>query len=145
ERVPDALRALRGRALQLHGATGPTCTATIGALHEVRRVVPHFGMLEYWDGTLTGEAQPPEVNAQELWSMGEGSSLLVGTLQTRGDCEGSLWARASDAPAPAILTEVASEPARDEEALRLLRASDAYRTLQREHDRFEGATRGAPW
>lgn len=145
ERVPEPLRLLRGRRLQLHGTTGPTCTATIDALHEMRRVWPHFGTVQHWNGFDTGVAQPRDVIAQELWAMGEGAELLVGTIQTRGDCEGSLWARAIDAPAPTVLVEVAPDPAHAEEALRQLRASDAYRTLQREHDQFEGVARGAPW
>ncbi|UJR79823.1 nuclear transport factor 2 family protein [Sandaracinus amylolyticus] len=145
ERVPDALRRLRGRALQLHGATGPTCTATIGALHEVRRVHPHFGSVQHWNGFETGVAQPRDVIARELWPMGEGGALLVGALTTSGDCRGSIWARASDAPAPTILAEVATDPAHAAEALRLLRGTDVHRALQRDHDDFEDVARGVPW
>lgn len=145
ERVPDALRRLRGRALQLHGATGPTCTATIGALHELRRVRPHFGSVQHWNGFETGVAQPRDVIARELWPMGEGGALLVGTLTTSGDCRGSSWARASDAPPPAILAEVATDPAHAAEALRLLRETDVHRALQRDHDELEDVARGVPW
>lgn len=144
--VPEAARALAGRAVQLYTATGPGCRGTIRELSVIRRVDVHFGTEQEWfdgDGGLRGD---PTLLAQQAWELGEAGALLAARIDPPpGGCNASRWGRVADLPALPVYTRRPADAAIEARALERLRATPAWTQLQAAYAQDPDATRDGRW
>jgi ketosteroid isomerase-like protein len=145
--LPAELGAWDGRRVRLFGASGEVCTATVRGLRVVRRVTPHFGVGQAWSGEHGDPPATQQQIADDTWSIaGAEGALFVGALQPDGaGCERGLFARAADAPLPAIYAPAPLEGQAREAALRALRALPAHAQIQRDYASYPDVTRNAAW
>lgn len=120
EAIPEALWAQRGRSFDLYGVEGKVCTARLGALTVLAQ---HDGPSLYdlfhgEDGDVDYEyfeaqEHSPAKIRREVWSQTAGyefpGAWLVAEVVSPTSCEGAVWARDSELPAPALL-RVSDEP-----------------------------------
>lgn len=144
--VPEAMRALAGRPVQLYTATGPGCRGTIRELAVIRRVDVHFGTEQQWfdgDGGLRGD---PTLLAQQAWELGESGALLAARVEPPpAGCNASRWGRVADLPALPVYTRRPADAALTTRALERFRALPAWTQLQAAYAQDPGATRDGRW
>lgn len=117
-KVPTELRSSVPSQLALYGVGRRVCTATVGELYLLRRVVVHFGTRGIWSGQSQDFPGPPPsdaVIARDIWREADRTLLVADLTATEGACEGALWARSADKPEP-VLFEREELSATDERA-----------------------------
>lgn len=148
-RAPDDPSKI-GQPVALYGPNGRRCTGRIAELVVLGLVIPHFGAVQTWDGTMTPDGRKvgdPQI-ARELWQMSDGGGrVLAGRLdRDPADCAGAVYARIepAEAPAPPVWRPRIATPAERNAALEALRRTDEHRELQRQ---FTAQVEGAegPW
>jgi len=118
-RVPKPLRAWKGRAVELVGADGPVCTATVKGFAVLGRVVPSW------------YAQP--ASRAEAWEDTRESRSLVAELRdVRGDCAGAIWARARGATSPVASPRLVGVDV-EAEVLAAARKTADYQAIERRY------------
>jgi len=140
-RVPTDIRSSVPEQIRLYGASGPVCTATVGDLYLLRRVVVHFGTRQYWNGEVDleeGAAPAPvldQVVADGIWGEAE-DTLLVAELTpdaTHGSagCDAALWAREVERPEPTVFQreELAPDHVLRRQLLDAVAALPSYRRI----------------
>lgn len=129
--VPEAVRALNGRAVQLYTATGLGCRGAIREIAVVRRVDVHFGTEQAWsdgDGGLRGD---PTTLAQQAWELGEEGALLAARVEPPPEgCNAARWGRVADLPALPVFTRRPADAALTAAALARFRATPSWTQLQ---------------
>ncbi len=121
-------QAWEGREVVGYGAQGEVCRGKLGRPRLLARAIPHFGVVQGWEGREEGTAPaPPAQIAAELWDLaGEAGRLLVAPL---AGCERAVYARPADAPAPAIFA-AAEDAALEKRARNAFRALPAHKAIQ---------------
>ncbi|MEZ4392273.1 MAG: nuclear transport factor 2 family protein [Polyangiales bacterium] len=144
--VPEAVRALDGRAVQLYTATGLGCRGTIRELAVIRRVDVHFGTEQAWsdgDGGLRGD---PTAIAQQAWELGEEGALLAARIEPPPEgCNASRWGRVADLPALPVYTRRPADPEVTAAALARFRATSSWTQLQTAYLEDPEASRAGKW
>jgi len=126
--LPAAVRALKGRSVNLLDAAGALCEARIVGFELYAEVIPHFGMVMSWHGQNGEPALSEAKIAEQIWALAPGA-ILIGKLSR--PCPG-LWALDAARTPP---TTAAPEPASPElraTALRAFRALPQYAEIQKE-------------
>jgi hypothetical protein len=136
-KLPEELRSWNGRRVRLFDFDRQICEASITGFRFVRRVSPHFSEKQEWK---EGGASKKSI-AKQVWALGEGGGMLLGTLDQRKACKDGKWARAGELPVPAI---VSPEPAGPLEpaVLAAFRKLPAWQKMQKE---FEADGRKGSW
>lgn len=111
-RLPEALRGLDGAAVTLYGAGGKVCEGTL-------RGLSLYGLSERGDEE---EREHPD----ELPSM---PALMAGLADAKGSCDGALWARRSELPAPAVYVKEKADAAQVARARAATEKLTAYAAL----------------
>lgn len=155
--LPSAIAAYEGQRVALVAESGPRCLARLGKVRLLRRVDPHFGTVQAWNGEDTGVPATPAQIASEAWELAsigspEGAdTFFAANLEgVPPECEGALLARPVDANEPLVLTKRPAASNRAARAIAAFRALPAHRQLQREletqhdgkgwWDAYEGAS-----
>lgn len=135
--LPELYPAMATRSYDLYGSEGKLCSATVGELRVVaqyegptlQEVVGWdvYEELDDWDElpASTREIRRALWDTQPLW--------LVGELVTEGDCEGALWARDSELPAPAVLRRSEQRNWFGDRLIAEFEGSEARAELEAEH------------
>lgn len=140
-------QALVGQAFNVYSASGQSCAARVSGFKVLVEAVPHFGMVQSWNGTVDGvrDGGPkagPAQRALSLWRLSEaGGRFLVAELDTV--CPEGLWARSAALPAPSLWRSRALSDDELAAARKAARSSAEYRELQRQ---FVAAfAKSVPW
>jgi hypothetical protein len=145
--LTPAQAAWAGRAVAVRGRDGAArCRATVADLHVLLRYEPHFGTVAAWEGRGDdGDPAPDDAAlAQEARETGAPRDWwLVGRLVPDAGqaCDGGLWARAADQPAPPpVAAAAAPDRALRRAALQRLRALPEWKRIAGDYrtDRLEG-------
>jgi hypothetical protein len=96
-RLPEAFRALGGKAVEVFDTKGKRCTATVGRFELQARATWHFGMIEQWK-----EAAQADI-AKDVWR--QAPSMLVAHLDAlKGGCGDLVFGRlVGSSTAPVVL------------------------------------------
>ena len=140
-KLPSRMRGWKGRAVRAFSADGSACDAKLVGFAVRAEVVPHFGMVNHWQGREgTAPASANEI-AEQLWELTEhGGRVLVGKLEPA--CSGALWALPAEKTLPLVAKRVDARPALREAAVKAFRALPSYEQIQKE---FAGYGKSAPW
>jgi hypothetical protein len=144
-RVPTEIRSHVPQQMKLYGASGSVCTANVGDLYLLRRVVVHFGTLQYWNGEVDLEegAKPTPLSdqamAEGIWEEAE-DTLLVAELTPdaahgSAGCDGALWARALGRPEPTVFQreDLAPDDALRTQLMAAVAALPSYKRIAAEY------------
>src|SRR5262249_51448990 len=137
-KLPDAIRAWKGKKVRVFDFAGPVCEAQVTGFEYVRRVIPHFSVHQEWEENKT----PAKDIAREVWESAEGSDILLGTLDEQTACKAGKWARDASLPAPKLLAAEDPDPAVARLAMQKFRKLPAWRKIQTEYQAFEGTPKG---
>ncbi|MBK6513858.1 MAG: nuclear transport factor 2 family protein [Polyangiaceae bacterium] len=154
-KLPDAIKAWRGKELRLFGAGGEACVATVSGFSFIGRARPHFGTVATWKGLDPGGQTPGKpatdaVIAEEVFDLSyghePGGRMLTADLKVKsGDCKGALWARDAALAVPAVAKgEPAPNNLRDK-ALEAFRKLPDYAPLDAAYAKEVPAPRAARW
>ncbi len=145
--LPARYQSLLGRAFKLYAGSGKSCTARVVGFKVLVEAVPHFGMVQAWNGMADGvntgavKASPAE-RALALWRLSEaGGRFLVAELDA--PCPEGLWARAETLPAPKLWSSRALSQDELSAAKKFVRRSADYRALQA--DFVAAFAKSVPW
>ena len=131
---PD-LRALDGARVQLAGARGAPCTATLRGLSVLSRIDVHFSVEQRWNGEgensqRVRRATGPQI-ARDVWGNG---MLLVARLDGLAPrCASATAARLASLPAAPVFVATTADAALTGHALASFRALPAWATLQAQY------------
>jgi ketosteroid isomerase-like protein len=142
-RLDESMRTLIGERVEVFGARGAVCTATVGPPVIVHRVVPHFGTVQHWDGDLGGSPSSDAQIAADVWELGASGALLAAPLEGE-ECERPLWARVAAEHHPKVFTPSLAEGGEQIRALSAFRSQPAHREIQADF-RSYGAGHSGPW
>ena len=129
-RVPKPLRAWQGKRVELVGASGVACTATIKGFALVGRVYPSY----YETGWANRSPRSKWDDTADPRAGAIGGRLLVGELRaTEGDCRTALWARPRAPEPPLAAAPVPASDAVTALALAQARKTSDYQAIQRRY------------
>lgn len=129
-------RVMPARPVAVYAADGTRCEGTLGEHRLVRRVVPHFGAVQVWNGEQGDPPVSAEARAEAIWTMGADETFLAAKVE---GCSGGLYAASRDAH-PVFYQGTED---RDGDALLTFRDLPAWRALQTDFtDVFDGT---GPW
>lgn len=129
-------RRLPSHPVAVFGADGARCEGTLGAHRLVRRVVPHFGAVQAWNGEQGNPRASDAERAEGIWTMGADETLLVAKVD---GCTSGLFATGREAH-PTFYRGAEDE---GDAALLAFRELSAWRDLQED---FTGEYDGTgPW
>lgn len=130
--LSPAQSALSGKPLRVVGRDGATCDGKVAGLKLMAAIVPHFGMVQAWQGTLEPETPGPKASDAEiaqsvLDSVWETDLALVGAIE---GCDGEF----AVSPTRAVRVYAPSAPSAQLEAQArdTLLSSPAFRAAQQE-------------
>lgn len=124
-----------GREVRVFTAAGTHCDGTLGPPRLMRRVVPHFGSVQAWNGE-EGAPYPDAQIAEDIWTMSAEKTLRVAEVQ---GCSEGLWVAAREA-SPQFYTPSAGG---GDAAGRAFQGLPDWRDLQETwSDEFDG---DGPW
>lgn len=112
--LPEALRRLDGAAVTLYGAKGKVCEAALKGL-------VLYGLSERGDEAAS---------EKELPSM---PVVMAGLTDKKGSCDGAVWARRSDAPAPVVFTPGPADAALVKKARAAVQQLGRYAAMKAEY------------
>lgn len=141
--VPAMLLAASGQRVDLYGRDGRACQVTLGAVHGLRREIPHFCTVEARNGggasgCSNDEPMTDREVAADVWKDGEVTLLVAEATRPDSACDGATWARPSARQAPSVFVP---EDMDDDTATRLqaaFRVTPSYRSIAREYVREPG-------
>jgi hypothetical protein len=122
KRLPPEILAWKGRAVTAFNFDGDRCDAKVAGFQLIGKVTPHFGTVEEW------RDQSPARAAAEAWELA--GKVLVGVLE---GCDGAVWARAANLPAPKIVTGHEPDPELRAAALEKFRALPEWKQIQKSY------------
>lgn len=140
-----------GKQVELYGPAGKVCEAKIVELELLAGVVPHFGTLDHWNGTLDKTTRKSDgYVAAAVWKLADDPAMgggvdLVGRLDEPDKCEGAVWAKPRGAAARPLPAKELHGPAlRD--AMGSFTDLPGYHAQQADFDKFghRGAWHEAP-
>ena len=118
---------VEGREVRVFTAAGTHCDGTLGPPRVMRRVIPHFGTVQAWNGE-EGAAYSDAQIAADIWTMGADTTLRV--AEVRG-CSDGLWVAARSAtPQFYSATEGGAAEGRNDAVDRAFQGLRAWRDLQ---------------
>ncbi len=144
--LPEKIRKLEGARFDLFDGTGKRCEATVVAFAALVRAVPHFGLVNVWEGRDGHPGNvPPAERAMTLWQLSEsGGRFLTAKLKPAGPCGSPVWAREhEDGSLPTLWTTRAPNDEERSRALAVARASQPYKAVQLDSQRSTG--KSTPW
>lgn len=137
--LPAEFAGRRGRAVDVYGATQRACSAKLGELRWLRRLITT---------AIGSDEQAPKPTpaqaAQSAWEMAGEPTLVAAELtDAQGDCRGALWARDASTPPPELF--VLQEPSAEQRGgiERAARTTPAYRRAAAEYASFKSKQAGA--
>jgi hypothetical protein len=136
--LPWVYPAMATRSYDLYGPGGKVCTARVGELRviaqyegwTVENIEGYDFQAEFGDEWEEPLPTTPKLR-RALWQTQ--ARWLVGELIPEGDCEGALWARDSELPAPTILRQSEADSDLGEGLIAAFEGSDAYAELEAAH------------
>lgn len=137
---PD-IQALSARRFALYGSSGKTCDAKPGSPYVLAHITPHFGQLQQWQADYGAPKATLTGLAEQIWDLSAQTSgrVLASEIWAK-DCDGAVWARASDLPAPQVYSAITLDAASTERVLKEFRRLPGYRTIRAEYKRdYAGA------
>jgi ketosteroid isomerase-like protein len=141
--LDESMRTLIGARIEVFGARGAVCRATVGAPVIVHRVVPHFGTVQHWDGELGREPSDDAQIAADVWELGADGAILAAPLEGE-ECERPLWARLVADHHPKVFTPTLAEGREQVRALSAFRGQPAHHEIQTDF-RSYGPGHTGPW
>ncbi len=144
--LPEKIRKLEGTRFDLFDGTGKRCEATVTGFAALVRAVPHFGLVNVWEGRDGHPGNvPPAERAITLWQLSEsGGRFLTAKLKPSGPCGSPVWAREhKDGPEPKPWATRAPSDEERAAALAVTRATEPYKALQLDSQRSNGTS--TPW
>jgi hypothetical protein len=144
--LPERIRELEGTRFDLFDGSGKRCEATVTGFAALVRAVPHFGLVNVWEGRDGHPGNvPPAERAITLWQLSEsGGRFLTAKLKPSGPCGSPVWARRhEDGPLPKLWTTRAPNDEERSAALAVARATEPYKALQLDSQRSNGTS--TPW
>jgi len=132
--LPVDVRQLIGKKFKLMNETQELCEATLQDFYLVKRIEPHFGSLQQWNGE---EGAGPRLSdaqvAEEVWSHFESITDLLLVGQVKG-CKGATWARLAELPAPTFSRDERPSQAWVQAALKQFKLLPAYQATQKSYE-----------
>ncbi|MCO4762322.1 MAG: nuclear transport factor 2 family protein [Myxococcales bacterium] len=132
KKLPEGLKAWRGKKVVLYGPAGEVCRGQAVALSVMSRVHPHFGTVEYWRGDLKAKPDGATI-AREAWRLGDSGRLLVARVMPLpgSDCRGASWGRSAELDAPVTTQRTTVDPVVAAVALRDFEKLKGFKLLQK--------------
>ena len=126
----------RDRDVVVYGQTGQACRGQVSEIVALVRVVPHFGQVQTWDGVGGVKAADQQV-ADEIWQLGASGAAVAVAIKPYAlagnppNCEGALWGRAANLPAPKVMGRDRTKTGQlHETGLETMRNNLAYKEIQ---------------
>lgn len=85
---------VEGREVRAFKADGTSCDGTLGPPRLLRRVVPHFGVVQGWDGEHGTPAASDDAIGRDVWEMAAERTLRVAEVV---GCSEGVWVAGRDA------------------------------------------------
>lgn len=149
--LPKPLASFKGRSMRVFGASGEVCRGTLSAPSLLGRVEPHFGERQRWDGEEdeNGNKSPALSDdrvAALAWDLTTDGKLLVAELvETTGDCQDALFARAADLPTLATTAWRRPSAGLAAQAMSAFRALPGYKEIDTSYRASQQKTSSESW
>ncbi len=139
ERLPEAMR-VTGREYALLSPTGVECAARVIGVAAVRRVVPHFGTVQYWNGELGDPPRTEPQIAADVWDLGASGAIVAASFDAPEACaaEPLVLAVPTDVATPPLFTPRPADDALVRRAIAAFRAFPAWRAVQSDYATYSG-------
>ena len=139
EKLPEPLKAWKGRKVALYGPQGKVCEGAVTGLALLAEAVPHFGIVQGWNGEQGERKLTDDQTAEEIWRLAaDRGRRLVGLLDVdAGKCAGARFGRDAARSAPAVYRANPADGPLGATALAAFRALPAYQAVTRQF-RSEG-------
>lgn len=149
--LPKALSSFRGRSMRVFGASGEVCRGTLSAPSLLGRLIPHFGERQRWDGEEdeNGNKSPALSDdrvAELAWDMTtDGKQLVAELVETSGDCQHALFARAADLPELATIAPRPPATGLATQAMSAFRALPGYKEMDASYQASKKTPSSESW
>jgi hypothetical protein len=133
-KLPEPLKAWKGRKVALYGPQGKVCEGAVTGLALLAEAVPHFGVVQGWNGEQGEPKLTDDQTAEEIWRLAaDRGRRLVGLLDVdAGRCAGARFGRDAARSAPAVYRANPADGPLGATALAAFRALPAYQSVAKQ-------------